>query len=807
MQTKAPQGKPDPRPMPEQELERYGVWVKAEPQDILEDAAEADVPSYLDAPEESVTDGIMDDTIDSFDLEEIPSPDDTASDDTVSFDLEDFDADLATLDDDSSSDSTELMDDLDAFDTPDETPAAAASGQSDVQEVSSSEADDSFEITDVSLSDFDLDDDDSAGAPVSEDSVTMEEPESEPLDLDLTFDETLPAGDDGSSLDVLDDDTDTETAMLPEISVEDVSLSGDDGQFDDVSAVTHELASPDVSGSSDLLQKIALELSSIKEELVSLRSQLRDLKAAEPATLPGQVPADAMSHPPLDETESETVQQAASSKSGGFFDDEDDDTIALTGDELDNILNSADFTEEAMEGSSGEEPDFQEGEIFPDTETEDFSDGVSAPAEDLLPEDGDYTSVPQPEADAVENLAPEAADFSMLEDVSDDATGVEAFGGSESELVPVVDEAETIDFPESIQPLTAPPEDTAFLEEDAELELDGMPLEDVPLVEPDPSDLDTFIDTTGSMTQPALDDIDSLDLDLEELPADEPSAQVSVAGDGSGPDEEESSLTDIEVPGLEEPEELILDLDDDSGAVVSTVDSFAEPSIDEMEYLEVDLEPAVEELGGMDLLSEDFDAGTDSMIVEPVGTLPSEDSMFVEASDEPASGMDARIPDDFVEESLLTEDSGEFDDVELLPDAEPLSSADSLPEVVLEDEILVEEVEQLEEPSDMPVSDLSETLPVQPVNTREAETGPDVSVTANAAPAEQTVVSSQETAATKVGTQENSDVPDRLKHDVKSVLLYLDQLLASLPDEKIEEFASSEYYETYKRLFDDLGLI
>jgi hypothetical protein len=34
----------------------------------------------------------------------------------------------------------------------------------------------------------------------------------------------------------------------------------------------------------------------------------------------------------------------------------------------------------------------------------------------------------------------------------------------------------------------------------------------------------------------------------------------------------------------------------------------------------------------------------------------------------------------------------------------------------------------------------------------------------------------------------------------------MDQLLESLPDEKIEEFARSEYFDTYKKLFKELGL-
>ena len=45
-----------------------------------------------------------------------------------------------------------------------------------------------------------------------------------------------------------------------------------------------------------------------------------------------------------------------------------------------------------------------------------------------------------------------------------------------------------------------------------------------------------------------------------------------------------------------------------------------------------------------------------------------------------------------------------------------------------------------------------------------------------------------------------------LKDEIKSVLTYMDQLFESLPEEKIEEFAKSEYFDTYKRLFDELGI-
>jgi hypothetical protein len=51
------------------------------------------------------------------------------------------------------------------------------------------------------------------------------------------------------------------------------------------------------------------------------------------------------------------------------------------------------------------------------------------------------------------------------------------------------------------------------------------------------------------------------------------------------------------------------------------------------------------------------------------------------------------------------------------------------------------------------------------------------------------------------------DASDKLKSDIRSVLSYLDALLDSLPEEKIEEFAHSQHFDTYKRLFEELGLV
>ena len=59
-----------------------------------------------------------------------------------------------------------------------------------------------------------------------------------------------------------------------------------------------------------------------------------------------------------------------------------------------------------------------------------------------------------------------------------------------------------------------------------------------------------------------------------------------------------------------------------------------------------------------------------------------------------------------------------------------------------------------------------------------------------------------------VSTSQNSisDLPSQVKNEIRSVLSYMDQLLEALPDDKIEEFAQSEHFEVYKRLFEELGL-
>ncbi len=52
----------------------------------------------------------------------------------------------------------------------------------------------------------------------------------------------------------------------------------------------------------------------------------------------------------------------------------------------------------------------------------------------------------------------------------------------------------------------------------------------------------------------------------------------------------------------------------------------------------------------------------------------------------------------------------------------------------------------------------------------------------------------------------SNEISDDLKTEIKSVLSYMDQLLENLPEDKIAEFAQSQQFDTYKKLFKELGL-
>lgn len=770
MQNKAPQGNHDSSPTPERELERYGVWVKAEPQDVTEEPTIG--RKTLDSASVDETDAMLlseeeEDILDSFDLPDEPAEDKgAASTETGSEAFDDLSLD----------EPFELSEELPEETSTPEAPAASSHADESIIDMSLEDFDfeptaepvepahrsepkheqptaaaDAFATTDISIEEFGLGDDleDASGpsleslgmpetpsAPPSIAAQTLEPPlgdQFESLDIDLQFDDTIPSVDTNETIDALGFETperdlaaDFESVDIDSIGAEapvapvqpaaqpeprkqqtyeaatgssismDAFIDQEDGSMANVmpdlgldggapEAAMAPGSAQEEAPSSDLLKQIALELSSIKQELVSLRSQLGTLKA-EGATVQS-----------ASEAEPEPAEEAAT---GGFFDDEDDDTIALTGDELDNILNTADFTEEAA---------------LADELNEAEPPLVELPEElDLLPEDGDYASQQAPGIEAIE--------LPTIEPTPEEAETIESLTA--------------LDESEGLTPLTPLQEDTSFLDEGSSeglAELDGMPLEDVPLVEPNPSDLDVLIDSTFGAED-------------EELPM----AEAAV--------EEIEEIEPFELPAETDHSELILNVDGEEAPVVSTVDAFPETLEEIDDVLTLDDEPFASEAAGVDL--------------------------HIEESDIPA-----KVEDEIeLLESIDEDDSytSSTEPVEFHPDDIPTSLDDSLfVEAAVPDEAMAAPSSPAPTPASAPAAHAAMPAP-EPIAEPEASTD---------------IPEAEPTALPP------SDVPDKLKHDVKSVLLYLDQLLASLPEEKIEEFASSEYYDTYKRLFDDLGLL
>jgi hypothetical protein len=664
------------------ELEQYGVWVKAEPQDVIEessaplsgdlsfDLSDGSSPvaeeSFLSAAEEKLL-NTFDEEFEASqtgplpDIEDMPELDEsllgpegatsgTAQESALSMDIEDM-----TLEPPAQSSGIEdLSSEFLEAEEPTEPKASA-------EETSG--------FDDVTSEFVDMKDSSSAGS------------EFDNLDMDLNLDDSSPA-------------TEPESSAVPL-----------DAGFDDVSAVERELASPaevesalpvephreepssrEAAGpsasdlSNELLKKIAEELSSIRGELVSLKSQIGDVVASVEAT-PKKAP----------EAPAEVEPEPAS---GGFFDEEEDETIALTGDELDNILNTADFTEEVAES---EQPvDIVEEPIVEAAEPDLLE-------ESLLPESGDY-SAPIPVEPAIEEVRigqPDAIDVIPTEV---EVPEIAAIGE------------------EGVRPMTPAPEDTSYLEEPENLEagdeaLMSEALASEPIVE-------------EALVEP---DLSAFDLGGDEL-------EVS----------EELPLAGGELPS----EDLVLDIGagPDYGKARPS-----EEIVPEAEFLEPVQEIEETSFGEINLHEEK-----------------------VEAAKSPALSASSAEP-------------SEVEEIDIFSDADMVGNLGAEEEATEEIDLSEESLEETGAPLAGAIEPSDEDI----VIAAEEE---------GAAPEDEPKATSPKASPRQVEAQP-ADEDDKLKSEIKSVLSYLDKLLDSLPEEKIEEFAHSEYFDTYKKLFEELGLV
>ena len=219
-----------------------------------------------------------------------------------------------------------------------------------------------IELEDVSLDDFNLEESDDAtaaalGASINSSVSSGEETVSlDSFGIDSSSEE-MPAGT-GSSR--KQQTVDYELAITEEDNVQTAPVI-DEIKSDSVTQNKEETTETTVN--NELLEKIVSDLSGLKDEINSLKNDLAELK--EKNTLDNISSGQNDGEQPAESEIELPVQSEPAEEPGGFFNsDEEDDTIALSGDELSNIVSNADFTEETAE------PDTQYDESTEETVTE-----------------------------------------------------------------------------------------------------------------------------------------------------------------------------------------------------------------------------------------------------------------------------------------------------------------------------------------------------------------------------------------------------------------------------------------------------
>ncbi|MGP1586993.1 MAG: hypothetical protein ACTTHG_01470 [Treponemataceae bacterium] len=216
------------------------------------------------------------------------------------------------------------------------------------------------------------------------------------------------------------------------------SLNFEEPTFDDIENEESSVESGSIN--SEEFEKLTGEVQLLKQELAELKAEFYSFKSS--------LNVDAS---PKQEIEPTTETKETSS---GFFDDDEDETIALSGDELNNILNNADFTTENGNEIS-EETDFSENTenefVEPDLEekaeeeiTLNESESVEQDFLQDTEDNSDFANVELSEPD-LENFEPSTFEIESQEEENE----------IEQEIDIPVDEditvaADTNDFIESI---------------------------------------------------------------------------------------------------------------------------------------------------------------------------------------------------------------------------------------------------------------------------------------------------------------------------------------------------------------------
>ena len=644
-----------------------GYEAGAEPAAASSDTEELSLDDFMDgdsfdsAPAEAKEAEVIEDEAPlDMDISFDDSADSVETEDNVSLDIsaDDDDADYDTEESQEIETEEVSMDDFGSSFTAEETSTPSA-------------ADENINTEDVDLSDFGIDAD-------AEETPIVQDVE-EAKNKETVVDYDLSVGDENTATAPVVNEIKTDAA---ESNVEE-AIPVDE-------PVAEPAAAPENTTSVDnsLLQQIVSELSSLKDEMNKLKTNLAEIKTQDNSVSPSAAVAAGAAGIAAGAAIAAAVTDDAdeipeAKDEGGFFSgDDEDETIALSFDELDNIMNTAEFSDTVEAGTTEEEVAAEESVV----ETEE----------------------PAIEPEAEEPVIEETA----------------------------VEIEETPSFEETVEETV---EDTVI----------------------DESIISSEVEST--------DEIDSVDTEIENA--------IS--------DETDTSLDDI-------------NFDDNQ------TDNFDFSSEEKLE------EPKIDEFipDGNDELFENEELPDEI-------SIPKEDDLLVEStSSDFMDSVKETTDEEEPSTEFVAEETDEVDSIDLpseLPDtiadatedtADAEIQDDDIPTVdkVLGDEPVIEET--VEESAD---ETIEETSVEEPVVEEPSTSGASFAEVDNL---DNTLSESNLAYLDKTEGDNASDsiANTDLKQDIKSVLLYMDQLLENLPEDKIVEFAKSDEFVTYKKLFSELGL-
>ena len=629
------------------------------------------------------------------------------------------------------------------------------------------------------------------------------------------------------------------------------------------------------SESVAILQKIAQELESLKAEISGLRDEFEQLKKS-------GIPAET----------SEKDESAPQGEEGGFFNDDDgDDTIALSGDELSNILNTAEFTSqdaeslEQEEGAASEDSQQEaesqaakgetsaQSETIPQAEQEDEkAESVAEPAEEATvastetpPEpvqqletqegeaaeetsEGESSEVAATEVSTQGNVAQEEAVEAAetpapAEDTSQEKAAAETVQESQVEESSPAIEA-VPDEQDSEPEIAQAAENTAQAEQTPETQ-EAQTTEDAPL-----QASDIAHDVEPSATEVAQEEsLDTVQVRDQEQPAEpaqevsseeavEPVAPQDVTGEATQevqdtPDvvaetevtNEAPVVADVQEPQTDEAEgETAEDVPaEQTGETLSEAQLDQEASVTEEAQQQIaqttepeeSAEPIAEAQEASETVAQEAtaEAQAEAPVQEAAGVISEEDipSPTLESLNLPTLSETYKFPEE--ESEPLTEDNIEYLKSDVPEEFDEEEDEENIETGISEQPVDVfsnwgakGEIE--EEASEPDVSATAEAEEEISVAKPQSETTVAAPVAEEASPASDATQEATSTpdVAEQTASLTTEDTASDLMAEIKAVLTYMDRLLESLPEEKIEEFARSEQFETYKKLFVELGL-